>query len=560
MSHIEQYIREQAAFQEYLKDLKDETLLSKAAFTSVKICRAGEIAYKLKTNSYPNAEAIKSALLNWLITSESDKPAFEAVDKLLSEVTNILDAEGNDEDPVTNDGECSAEKKGMSDEMKQKLKEGREKYYAERRLAKAKLEEEKRQAIMKEVEKSMKNTQKGGSEPKSGNKEPAAAGTKTKSGKKEPVPNTNPVETAKPKPAKKEPTPETKPVETAKSKPAKKEPVPEAKSGNQEPVPETTHVEKAKPKAGKKEPAPDAKSSNQEPVPVAKPLETAKPKAGKKDPVPETTPVETAKPKAGKNESVPETTPVEMAKTKSGTKKLNEEAKTKKDAIPKILKDLCWYTWVGKTVASHTCLCCERMEIRMNSFECGHVLAEAKGGQLSVENLRPICGGCNRSMGSENLEDFKRRCGFGELVKSPCVVNENTATINPIAMDKVTDSAKSSPLSPSGGAIDKSSNVEQEPKTELPIAPPLHERRKTIALGIKNQVWDKQVGADFAKSKCQCCKHNPIEKTTFVCAHFKGESEGGALAVDNLRPICTTCDSDIGTQSINEFMRMYNIV
>jgi 5-methylcytosine-specific restriction endonuclease McrA len=203
------------------------------------------------------------------------------------------------------------------------------------------------------------------------------------------------------------------------------------------------------------------------------------------------------------------------------------------------------------------------MEISMNNFECGHVLAEAKGGQLSVENLRPICGGCNRSMGSENLEDFKRRCGFGNLVKN-AVSNEKTSVSKLDTMEQIIPNNLSSDLTHRPRSIKKNTNKlesnETRSKTEIPITPPLHERRKTIVGGIKRQVWDKHVGSDLAKSKCPCCKYNLIDVNTFVCAHFKGEEEGGSLAVDNLRPICTTCDIDIDKKSINEFMKEYNII
>ena len=86
----------------------------------------------------------------------------------------------------------------------------------------------------------------------------------------------------------------------------------------------------------------------------------------------------------------------------------------KKRNIPKRVKDLSWEKWVGKDVATHSCLCCEKAEIRMNSFHCGHVVAEADGGLTEPDNLRPICADCNLSMGRENFNDFKARCGFNK--------------------------------------------------------------------------------------------------------------------------------------------------
>lgn len=88
----------------------------------------------------------------------------------------------------------------------------------------------------------------------------------------------------------------------------------------------------------------------------------------------------------------------------------------KKRSIPKVLKDHCWSVWVGDDVARTQCLCCGRNEIRMNNFHCGHVVAEARGGEMSVENLRPVCATCNLSMGSENMDAFRARCGFGPAV------------------------------------------------------------------------------------------------------------------------------------------------
>jgi hypothetical protein len=86
--------------------------------------------------------------------------------------------------------------------------------------------------------------------------------------------------------------------------------------------------------------------------------------------------------------------------------------KPKKKSIPKVVKDLSWNKWVGEDIAKTKCMCCSINEIKMNSFHCGHVIAEANGGKTTVDNLRPICAACNLSMGTENLDDFKKRCGF----------------------------------------------------------------------------------------------------------------------------------------------------
>ena len=91
---------------------------------------------------------------------------------------------------------------------------------------------------------------------------------------------------------------------------------------------------------------------------------------------------------------------------------MSEPVKTKKRSIPKVVKDLSWNKWVGEDVAKTKCLCCGVNEIKMSSFHCGHIVAEVNGGKATMDNLKPICAACNLSMGTENLEDFKSRCGF----------------------------------------------------------------------------------------------------------------------------------------------------
>jgi len=40
-----------------------------------------------------------------------------------------------------------------------------------------------------------------------------------------------------------------------------------------------------------------------------------------------------------------------------------------------------------------------------NGFEAGHIISEANGGDITVNNLRPICSNCNSEMGSKNWKD-----------------------------------------------------------------------------------------------------------------------------------------------------------
>lgn len=83
----------------------------------------------------------------------------------------------------------------------------------------------------------------------------------------------------------------------------------------------------------------------------------------------------------------------------------NRGALTKtRPRIPKTLRALVWDRHVGLDKGSTLCLC--NTKIYQVNFECGHVIPFSKGGVTTIENLRPICGMCNKSMGNTNYYDF----------------------------------------------------------------------------------------------------------------------------------------------------------
>lgn len=67
-----------------------------------------------------------------------------------------------------------------------------------------------------------------------------------------------------------------------------------------------------------------------------------------------------------------------------------------------------WETYMGN-IAKGKCFCCNNRDITPFHFEAGHVESKSLGGSDDVENLRPLCSPCNKSMGTENLYDYKNR-------------------------------------------------------------------------------------------------------------------------------------------------------
>ena len=77
-----------------------------------------------------------------------------------------------------------------------------------------------------------------------------------------------------------------------------------------------------------------------------------------------------------------------------------------KQKIPKKIKDDSWDKWIGEEFGVHNCLCCDRIKIKQSRFHGGHFISEKNGGRISVNNIIPICAGCNSSMGSKNMDTY----------------------------------------------------------------------------------------------------------------------------------------------------------
>ena len=127
--------------------------------------------------------------------------------------------------------------------------------------------------------------------------------------------------------------------------------------------------------------------------------ETVKEKK-KKEPVKEQ--VKEKKKKEEKKEEI-KMDPIDTIETQD---KQDDPLHIKRKKIPKQIKTLVWNEYIGNDIMSNKCLCCKKEKIDIRNFHCGHVIAESKGGDLTIKNLRPICAPCNSSMGTMSMNDF----------------------------------------------------------------------------------------------------------------------------------------------------------
>ena len=84
-------------------------------------------------------------------------------------------------------------------------------------------------------------------------------------------------------------------------------------------------------------------------------------------------------------------------------------------------------------------------------------------------------------------------------------------------------------------------------------------KKKSIPLSLKRNVWNKHVGEAIGKTLCLCCKLTEITQLNFSCGHIISEFNGGKLKLDNLKPICISCNSSMSIKNMDDFIKEYGL-
>jgi 5-methylcytosine-specific restriction endonuclease McrA len=92
---------------------------------------------------------------------------------------------------------------------------------------------------------------------------------------------------------------------------------------------------------------------------------------------------------------------------KDSSKSTSAPKSSQRKPCPKAVKDAVWLKYFGYEMIGK-CYVCGK-PISYMDFEVGHNKPFTKGGEWNINNLRPICRTCNRSMGTMTIEAFKRK-------------------------------------------------------------------------------------------------------------------------------------------------------
>jgi 5-methylcytosine-specific restriction endonuclease McrA len=73
-------------------------------------------------------------------------------------------------------------------------------------------------------------------------------------------------------------------------------------------------------------------------------------------------------------------------------------------------------------------------------------------------------------------------------------------------------------------------------------------KKKAVPKAIREQLWIQKVGRKFeTKCKTTWCR-NKINVFDFQAGHDVPECKGGTTDITNLQPICSRCNSSMGSQ------------
>jgi hypothetical protein len=89
--------------------------------------------------------------------------------------------------------------------------------------------------------------------------------------------------------------------------------------------------------------------------------------------------------------------------------------------------------------------------------------------------------------------------------------------------------------------------------------------RVLINKALRRKVWSSYIGNLTLENgnvlfngKCYCCKEL-VSYDDFECGHVEPVTRGGKTELENLRPICRSCNRDMGTMNLEEFVKELNI-
>lgn len=95
---------------------------------------------------------------------------------------------------------------------------------------------------------------------------------------------------------------------------------------------------------------------------------------------------------------------------------------------------------------------------------------------------------------------------------------------------------------------------------EKKVDRPASRKRKQVSLTMRRKVWAKTFGESVGMAPCTCCRLTMISQLSFHAGHIQSHAGGGGTTLDNLLPVCQSCNSSMGSENMTEFKERQGFV
>lgn len=83
-------------------------------------------------------------------------------------------------------------------------------------------------------------------------------------------------------------------------------------------------------------------------------------------------------------------------------------------------------------------------------------------------------------------------------------------------------------------------------------------KKEVICKTVRNVLWYIHFG-DVRTAKCKCCLVEDISISCYNVGHVIAEANSGKTSMENLLPMCMLCNTSIGKQNVNDFIKKWNL-
>ena len=105
----------------------------------------------------------------------------------------------------------------------------------------------------------------------------------------------------------------------------------------------------------------------------------------------------------------------------------------------------------------------------------------------------------------------------------------------------------------------KKQEDEERNKKEYETKKEIKNKKQSIPKNVRIIIWNNYIGEDIIKHKCLCCKKVTISNTNYEVGHVMSEKNGGTHEINNLRPICFSCNHSMGSENMIDFVVKFGL-